>query len=234
MSNHGHQEHTLTCPVCQIEFHPYTRRAKWCSPSCRNKRKSSDEEVSKKLICSCRQCGKEFSQFHKQQVYCSSECREKFKHVYRHGVKERLDKSCEMCGKEFLAISVRFKFCSPECRRQNEVDKKTSRVKIPQNTSAKRKSNNRSVLKCRLKTIYGITIEQYDQILVDQKYKCAIEACPNMLDLGRATHLDHSHTGDMKVRGILCAGCNKGLGHFNDSAEILRSAADYINKHHPN
>lgn len=42
--------------------------------------------------------------------------------------------------------------------------------------------------------------------------------------------VDHHHdTG--KVRGILCNGCNVGLGSFQDSAPLLRKAAEYLEKH---
>lgn len=42
--------------------------------------------------------------------------------------------------------------------------------------------------------------------------------------------LDHDHeTGEFRAR--LCSSCNVGLGMFNDNAELLRSAADYITYH---
>jgi hypothetical protein len=43
-------------------------------------------------------------------------------------------------------------------------------------------------------------------------------------------HVDHDHvTG--KTRSFLCGHCNKGLGHFADDPDLLRRAADYIERH---
>jgi hypothetical protein len=42
-----------------------------------------------------------------------------------------------------------------------------------------------------------------------------------------AVQVDHEHK-TRKVRGILCDGCNGGLGAFNDEPELLERAAQYL------
>jgi hypothetical protein len=45
----------------------------------------------------------------------------------------------------------------------------------------------------------------------------------------KTPHVDHDHiTG--KIRSLLCDSCNKGLGFFKDDPQILRDAADYLEK----
>jgi hypothetical protein len=39
--------------------------------------------------------------------------------------------------------------------------------------------------------------------------------------------IDHNHkTGE--IRGLLCHGCNVGIGHFSDSIEFLLKAINYL------
>jgi hypothetical protein len=42
--------------------------------------------------------------------------------------------------------------------------------------------------------------------------------------------VDHCHRANGKPRGLLCCNCNLGLGHFLDSSDFLRSAADYLDR----
>jgi hypothetical protein len=80
------------------------------------------------------------------------------------------------------------------------------------------------------KISYGITGPEFEALLAKQEGKCAICCLPVKEGRGAGcAHVDHDHkTG--KVRGILCHGCNTGLGCFKDSPVLLLSAADYLRK----
>lgn len=73
---------------------------------------------------------------------------------------------------------------------------------------------------------YDLTVEEFDAMLQEQGYKCAIcrrEQCPSYGILS----VDHDHsTGS--VRGLLCASCNKGLGFYLDDPLLLEAAAQYL------
>lgn len=86
-----------------------------------------------------------------------------------------------------------------------------------------------------LKHSYGITLEKYNEMLLKQNEVCAI--CKNrdiyMDKTGqqfyRRLAVDHCHESG-KIRGLLCSGCNGGLGLFRDDYKLLEQAIIYLNK----
>jgi hypothetical protein len=62
-----------------------------------------------------------------------------------------------------------------------------------------------------LKRIYGISVEQYAQMLAVQEGKCAI--CRRPPKGGRPLAVDHCHQSG-RVRALLCAACNRFVGGF--------------------
>lgn len=74
----------------------------------------------------------------------------------------------------------------------------------------------------RYKRKYGLTVEQVEQMHIDQDYKCAI--CGNEHDL---LWVDHDHSNN-EIRGLLCNNCNTGIGMFNDDTELLINAITYL------
>jgi len=79
-----------------------------------------------------------------------------------------------------------------------------------------------------IRRTYGITYEEYEQMVEDQGGGCAI-CGKTESEEGRRLPIDHCHTTG-KVRGVLCAKCNQALGMFRDDPELLRNAAQYLEK----
>lgn len=85
------------------------------------------------------------------------------------------------------------------------------------------KNNKKEVGIRRIIRKYNISREEYISLLENQKYKCKI--CKKKT----VYVVDHDHkTG--KVRGLLCGGCNSGLGFFCDDIKTMENAIKYINE----
>lgn len=102
------------------------------------------------------------------------------------------------------------KLCQLEYNRANKHGK-VSRDKNPEG------GKNR-----RLKSRYGITLVEFNDLLIKQNHRCAICKCD-----GSNWHVDHCHES-REVRGILCMTCNIGLGHFKDDTKLLDAAIEYL------
>ncbi|MDO8302701.1 MAG: endonuclease VII domain-containing protein, partial [Sedimentisphaerales bacterium] len=71
---------------------------------------------------------------------------------------------------------------------------------------------------------YGMTTEEYDEILTAQNGVCATCGRPPN---GKYLSIDHDHdTG--KVRGLLCDNCNRSLGLTHESIDILAKMINYL------
>lgn len=64
-------------------------------------------------------------------------------------------------------------------------------------------------------------------ILAEQGDCCAICAKASCGRGRNGYHVDHDHKTGI-IRGALCASCNKGIGIFQDSVDVLTSAAKYL------
>lgn len=86
--------------------------------------------------------------------------------------------------------------------------------------------------RANLKRYFGITPEQYDEMLQRQGGVCAICGNPEQHRYRgepRRLSVDHCH-GKGKVRGLLCSDCNMGLGQFKDDPVRLRAAIKYLQR----
>ena len=101
--------------------------------------------------------------------------------------------------------------------------------------------NKDSQRKYALNYYYGISLDEYNEILDFQKEVCAICSRPKKI---RRLAVDHEHQLKEKelrkkkkqnlirdkVRGLLCRWCNVGLKQFQDNPVYLRKAAEYLEK----
>jgi hypothetical protein len=82
-----------------------------------------------------------------------------------------------------------------------------------------------------LRKKYGISLAIYESMLSAQGGACAIcgvvEDIKTRWGTARNLKVDHCHVNGA-VRGILCQGCNAGLGHFRDSPDIMQKAIAYL------
>jgi hypothetical protein len=75
---------------------------------------------------------------------------------------------------------------------------------------------------------YGISVSDYDEMLLAQDGVCAICRKAEMTNrVGTPLFVDHDHvTGE--VRGLLCHYCNMMLGNAKDNPDLLYAAITYL------
>jgi len=79
---------------------------------------------------------------------------------------------------------------------------------------------------------YGITLDEYNQMLEEQEYRCAV--CDKKPGRRRLA-VDHDHKAEKRlgtrrsIRGLLCRDCNEYLGHIGDSAAAAHRMVQYLN-----
>lgn len=103
-------------------------------------------------------------------------------------------------------------------KHRHKEDKRRYRREDPEKVRAKYRE-------WQLRTLYGITIEQYNQLLQKQNHACAI--CKSTSPGKKDWHVDHCHSSGA-IRGILCADCNLTLGKVKDSTEVLMNMVKYL------
>ena len=129
-------------------------------------------------------------------------------------------KQCSKCEQvkpltKFVKQSSSKDGCQPFCRACQRAYQRAYRAKPGKLKHANLLAN------------YGITLEAYEALIAGQGGNCPICTSPLNVEKPREVHLDHCHkTGD--IRGVLCRGCNMGLGHLKDDLENLQRAIAYL------
>jgi len=86
-----------------------------------------------------------------------------------------------------------------------------------------------------LKHKYGITLEDYEDLLEKQDHRCAccgVEENTAAYGFNKSLNfsVDHCHEGG-GVRGLLCNQCNRAIGMLGDTSEKVYRAYKYLKDH---
>ena len=135
-------------------------------------------------------------------------------------------KTCSTCKQElplekFYTNKAYKSGYSYNCKSCSYEYVKNSKLNNPERMASERRRG-------MLKRNYGLTVEQYNEMLESQGNGCAIcgSETGGRKDVTRLA-VDHCHNSG-QIRGLLCVNCNNGLGRFKDSIELLEKAIDYL------
>ena len=140
-------------------------------------------------------------------------------------------KVCTKCGCEksldnFRVMGDRYHSWCKECEYKANKARYVPKEKKPKIV----KDINEIKLSAKIRMLkhrYNITLEEYNNLYIQQDCKCAI--CKNPYPLGGTKGLlvDHNHSTG-KVRGLLCRKCNVAIGLMDECKDIIVDAMKYL------
>lgn len=222
----AHRDETgKTCPRCQAHkpWADYGKHARakdehqtYCRPCCRQLEVESDEKHA--VAVRARHAEKLARGAESAGVKTCTKCGEtkpRLEFYLHRNTKDGRASHCQACAKAYgKAYSD---------RRRSKIQEANARRRAD---PVKRAKYTRDRKLTWLK-LYGLTPETHDQLLQKQGGVCAICHRPGQVFAERNLHVDHDHaTG--QVRGLLCGGCNWGLGRFEDDTARLQRAIEYL------
>lgn len=107
--------------------------------------------------------------------------------------------------------------------RKNRESRRAAQRRYYHANKAKRA---RATKASNIKRQYNITLEEYEQMIVEQSALCAI-CRTNAHKNNGSFNIDHDHkTG--KVRGLLCSHCNFAVGLLKDDISVMNRMVEYV------
>lgn len=102
------------------------------------------------------------------------------------------------------------------------------RIDNPEKVREYRAKNRRRAYLQEARRKYGMSSEQFAEMMADQGNSCSTCRKPfSWDDKQTKPHIDHCHASG-SVRGILCNRCNSVLGLVCDNKELLSALAGYL------
>lgn len=189
----------------------------------------------------CKVCDVEFTPSHHKRLCCSTFCsdvnyeriqKKSYEKLVKPNLPGRKPKKTEAELKE----TERKYNNSPERKAFMKEYRKPEERRIKERESGKKwqKRNPHIEKNAHLKRNFGITLEDYTEMLKAQNGVCDICKKPEkkvFKKTGKVTDLcvDHCHSTG-KVRGLLCWDCNTSIGKLNESIETLKNAILYLKR----
>lgn len=114
-------------------------------------------------------------------------------------------------------------------KERNREYMRQRRAEDPEGMRAKARENNRkNGRRYWLKHKFGLTPEQWDDLLLGQSGRCYLCERP----MGGNIHVDHDHgccpgkrACGSCIRGLACQKCNQGVGQFGDDPDLMELVA---------
>lgn len=129
---------------------------------------------------------------------------------------------CKVCKTKYSRIRY-----LQDLENQQRIGREAHQKRFRENPDKVRETNRNWRKKNpghHIKMTYGLSIEQWDEMMLNQGGMCAI------CDSEGKLCVDHDHaTG--KIRQLLCKKCNTSLGLIQDSVTIAQSVVEYLKKH---
>jgi len=201
------------------------------------------DEVAPPVRRPCAFCGEPVSGRRWGAMYCSKRCDDNARHRRRSAAAGVARETCQHCDKPLDGVRNRRdqRFCSQWC---NQTWHNHHRAHVARKQRAARAARcpacdqllgpGRQVfcsLACkrdgRQARKYGMTVRELHALMESQGRACAI--CRTQEWGAKGPQVDHCHTNG-HVRGLLCVGCNTGLGQFKDDTARFRAAIAYLER----
>ena len=143
-----------------------------------------------------------------------------------------IDCSKQYHAKRYIEQKDRLKVQLKKYKEENKEKLEVASLLWKKNNPDKVKQYQRT---SNLRKNFGLSMDDYEQMLAEQNNLCAICEKPETFIHHRTKEparlaVDHCHKTN-KVRKLLCKSCNTALGLFKDDIGAMENAVQYLKDH---
>lgn len=154
---------------------------------------------------------------------CRARLPESSFYIKRRGPQKWLTGECKRCknkrSKEYNLDNA------DKIHEQRKLYRERNKERLYAHTADWVKNNPLKLRASQVKRLYGLEYHEHWALLEYQQHRCPI--CGEGVNLW--SDIDHDHASG-KIRGVLCASHNTGLGEFGENPKLLRNAASYLER----